>query len=190
MRAGDRGMIRKLRAHVGSTVQEDLKKLIGTLNERKWTYNSVVKYPKGLNAPHVKNTITQVVVNADCFQIEFGITAGRPSRSCLPIQKMNAGMRRSAMVSSETFRGDLMEDAEPVMTLKWFSLSAIFWFRGKVIHDILRSWGAREGENGEKEKNTRQNIRQHAYTPCRDASTHPVNLPPQPLQLTPRLPFV
>lgn len=50
------------------------------------TYNKVVKYPNGLNAPQVRKTTIHVVVNADCFQIEFGMMAGRLRCSCLCIQ--------------------------------------------------------------------------------------------------------
>lgn len=76
-----------------------------------------MKYPNGLNAPQVKKTTIHVVVKADCFQIEFGMIAGRFRRSCLLIQKMKAGIRTRAMVNRMMFCVSRMEDAEPVTML-------------------------------------------------------------------------
>jgi hypothetical protein len=42
------------------------------------TYKRVAKYPKALKAPQERNTEMQLVVNALCFQIEFGMIAGFP----------------------------------------------------------------------------------------------------------------
>ncbi len=67
------------------------------------TYKRVVKYPNGLKAPQVRKTTIYVVVKALCLHIEFGMIAGRPRRSCLPIQKMKAGINKIAMVRSDIF---------------------------------------------------------------------------------------
>ena len=67
------------------------------------TYKRVVKYPNGLKAPQVRKTTIHVVVKALCLHIEFGMIAGRPRRSCLPIQKMKAGINNVAMVRSDIF---------------------------------------------------------------------------------------
>jgi hypothetical protein len=42
----------------------------------------------------------QLQVNAEFFQIEFGMMAGRPSFSCRPIQNTNIGSRIRAMETS------------------------------------------------------------------------------------------
>ena len=88
----------------------------------------MAKYPNGLNAPQVKKTTIHVVVKADCFQIEFGMMAGRPRRSCLLIQKMNAGIRTTAVVSKMIFCVDLIDDEEPVITLWGATLGLILNF--------------------------------------------------------------
>jgi hypothetical protein len=65
----------------------------------------VVKYPKGLKAPHVRNTAMQLQVKADCFQMEFGMMAGLFKRSCRIIQNTNVGSKAIASERSAIFAG-------------------------------------------------------------------------------------
>jgi hypothetical protein len=90
------------------------------------SYNRVAKYPNGLNAPHVRNTATQLIVNADCFHIEFGIIAGLPRCSCRRIQRANVGIKATAIERVAIFAGTWMLDELPVITLpKKMSLSEL-----------------------------------------------------------------
>jgi hypothetical protein len=76
-----------------------------------------VKYPKGLNAPQVRNTTIQVVVNADCFQIEFGMSAALPNFSCRFIHNTKAGIRARAVEKIAMFCGSFMLVELPVIAL-------------------------------------------------------------------------
>lgn len=67
------------------------------------THKSVVKYPKELNAPQVRKTTIQVVVNADCCQTELGMIAGLFNCSCLRIHTGNDSMRTRATESRAIF---------------------------------------------------------------------------------------
>ena len=92
--------------------------------KKSWveTYNRVVKYPKGLNAPQVRKTEIQLQVKAVFFQIEFGMIAGFPRFSCRCIQYTNAGKRMRAMESIAILPGSLTLEELPVITLQILSV--------------------------------------------------------------------
>lgn len=89
-------------------------------NGRK-THKRDAKYPKELNAAHVKNTARQMQVKATFFQSELGIIAGFPLRSCHPIQKTKAGSSTSPMLKSMMFGASLSLDVLAVMSLNTVS---------------------------------------------------------------------
>jgi hypothetical protein len=60
----------------------------------------------------------QMQVNAEFFQIELGMIAGRPSFSCRCIQYMKSGKRVRATERSIMFGTSLMLLELPVITLQ------------------------------------------------------------------------
>ena len=59
----------------------------------------------------------QLTVKADCFQIEFGMIAGLPRRSCRCPQSAKVGIKATAMERVAMFAGSWILDELPVMTL-------------------------------------------------------------------------
>lgn len=63
-----------------------------------------------LKTPQVRNTPIQIHVKIRFRHSELGITAGRPSFSCRPTQRMKAGMSAMETMSKASVAGDLMLD--------------------------------------------------------------------------------
>jgi hypothetical protein len=89
----------------------------------------------------VRNTERQLQVNAEFFQIEFGMIAGRPSFSCRSIQNTNIGSRIRATERSIMLGTSLILLELPVITLHKVSLI---------------------GRLDEIEEDSRHHIRQHS----------------------------
>ena len=88
-----------------------------------WKKN-VRRVSVALKAPHARKTSMQMLVKTLFRHSELGIMAGRPSFSCRPTQKVNAGIRATAIDRHAMLVGDLMPETLPVRTLERISLGA------------------------------------------------------------------
>lgn len=86
---------------------------------RSWTSwkKKFVICSKALKAPQTINTLKQMVENAEFFQSEFAIRAGRPRRSWRPTQRTNPTISAAEIERNIMFDGLRMSDAFSVMIL-------------------------------------------------------------------------
>lgn len=63
-------------------------------------------------------TARQIVVKVLLRQSEFGIMAGRPSRSWRPTHRMNTGIKANEMLRRAMLEGSLISEVLPVIVLE------------------------------------------------------------------------